>query len=77
MIKSKIIKVDQEVLDSVICDRCKKEIDIDDIFEIQEVYHIRFTGGYGSVFGDMGKVACDLCQHCLYDIIKDIYRIGE
>jgi hypothetical protein len=35
-----------------ICDRCGKKITLDDIVEWEEKYLIRFTGGYGSVFGD-------------------------
>lgn len=56
------------------CDKCKKEYDIDDVFEIQEFHHIRFDGGYGSVFGDDTRVECDLCQQCLKKIIGDICR---
>lgn len=57
-------------LKSVTCDRCNKTWTPDDFIEYQEAHHIRFTGGYGSVFGDMSEVTCDLCQSCLYDLIR-------
>lgn len=54
------------------CDRCKKEYT--DIFETQEFHHILFEGGYASVFGDETEVECDICQHCLKEMIGDICR---
>ncbi len=65
----------QEVL-SCICDRCGKEFLVDDVIEMQEFHHIRFTGGYGSVFGDEIKIECDLCQCCLKELIEPYYREG-
>jgi hypothetical protein len=51
---------------SIICDVCGKEYDIEeDFLEIQEFTHIKFTGGYASVFGDGDQYRCDICQHCL------------
>ena len=50
------------------CCACKKEYpedDVDNIFENQEFLLIEFTGGYGSVFGDMSNVTGAICQHCL------------
>jgi hypothetical protein len=56
----------QKVVEIIVCDICKKEFDAaKDIIDVQEFTHIRFTGGYGSVFGDGTEVACDVCQHCL------------
>jgi hypothetical protein len=50
----------------------------DNLWEFQEFHLIRFTGGYGSVFGDGTEVECDICQHCLEKMIKGHYRIvGE
>ena len=69
MIIYKTKMVEHQLLDIFICDRCKKEIKETDMVEIQEAYSIRFTGGYGSVFGDMNNVGCDLCQHCLMELI--------
>lgn len=66
----KEINAKSYILDSIICDKCKKEYKVkEDEFEIQEFHHIKFTGGYGSVFGDMTKVECDICQYCLKDMI--------
>ena len=74
MIKTETIIEKKEIQKavSIQCDRCKKEYDIEDIFEIQEFHHIRFTGGYKSSFGDTTKVECDLCQHCLRALIGEI-----
>jgi hypothetical protein len=68
------IAVTKEVLKSIVCDKCHKEYSEDDIFELQEFLSINFTGGYGSVFGDMTHVECDICQHCLLEMIQDICR---
>lgn len=57
---------------SITCDICKK--DYDDVLEIQEFHHIHFVGGYNSVFGDESMIECDVCQHCLYEMIKNNYR---
>lgn len=55
------------------CDKCNKEI-IDEL-ELQEILSIDFIGGYKSIFGDNNHINCDLCQSCLYELIKDYYRI--
>jgi hypothetical protein len=70
-------KVVEKVVTKITCDRCKKEIEGD--LEQQEMHNIRFTGGYGSVFGDMNEIDCDLCQYCLFDLIGDfcIYNGSE
>jgi len=64
------------VVVSMQCDKCKKTYTVEDVggLETQEFHHIMFKGGYGSVFGDGARVDCDLCQHCLYEMIKDCYR---
>ena len=68
-----VIRNDREIT-SVICDVCKKEYKCEeDILEVQEFHHIEIIGGFNSVFGDMNKVRADICQHCLYEWIKDIY----
>jgi hypothetical protein len=59
--------------ENFICDKCKKELNEDDI-DLQETYSIKFTGGYTSIFGDETKVSCDLCQHCLFEMIGDICK---
>ena len=61
---------------SITCDICGKTYcKTKDIFEVAEFHHINFIGGYGSVFGDEALVQCDICQHCLYKMIKDYARI--
>ena len=75
MIKYKTVQRSIKVIDKVFCDKCKKEI-TDDL-EIQEVHSINFVGGYSSIFGDGYEVDIDLCQHCLYELIKDFYAIGD
>ena len=62
---------------SITCDKCHKEYPIEDEFEIQEFLHIDFTGGYGSIFGDMAHVECDICQHCLHEIIFSFCNVEE
>lgn len=59
---------------SFVCDKCKTEIDYNNMIEWQEAYFIKFTGGYGSIFGDMSTVECNLCQHCLNELIGNYCR---
>jgi hypothetical protein len=55
------------------CDACKKVVSEHEWEEYQEFYRIEYTGGYGnSTTGDTVHVCVDLCQHCLYDRIKDV-----
>jgi len=65
----------------LICDVCKKGYPLEgnekNTFEIQEFHHIRFEGGYGSVFGDCSEVKCDICQHCLEKLVGKYLRIDE
>lgn len=61
----------ENVIESITCSVCKKTYEIENIEEIQEFCHINFTGGYGSVFGDMSKVQINICQHCLFE------KLGE
>jgi len=76
MIRTKAEIVEKEVIKPVSyqCDKCKKDFDIEEYDEIQEFHHIRFTGGYGSIFGDGTGVECDLCQKCLHAMIKDYMK---
>jgi hypothetical protein len=62
---------------SVTCDKCHKIITSSNFVDWQEWQCISFTGGYGSLFGDGVTVRVDLCQDCLFDMIKDIYKIEE
>ena len=74
MINTSIIKVPRAEVISINCDKCGKEITPDEMMEYQEVYSIRFTGGYSSVFGDGSRVAADFCQQCLKEIIGPYCR---
>lgn len=74
MIKTTSVTVRKDIPATKICDKCAKKVTVDDMIEWQEFYHIRLTGGYGSVFGDTEEVKCDLCQKCLLEMIKDYYR---
>lgn len=70
-----------EVPEYITCDRCKNSYSTDpytdDSMEVQEFHHIRFTGGFSSVFGDSVPIECDLCQHCLLELIGTFYRVPE
>lgn len=73
MIQYKKELVEKKLFESFTCDRCNKEIT--DVLELQETLSINFIGGYESTFGDGYHINCDLCQDCLYELIKDYYRI--
>jgi len=68
--KTKIVAVE--------CDVCGREFledsNSDDVFEIQEFTHIKFTGGYGSIFGDGDVFELDICQHCLKEKLGVYFR---
>lgn len=85
-------EVTTQQLTAIKCDKCNKVYhseeeemrdgmtvitDLKDTFEIEEFHHINFTGGYESVFGDQNKVECDLCQHCLKELIGEYCKITE
>jgi hypothetical protein len=71
-------KVVTEETESVECDVCHQTYDCkEEIYETQEFLHINFTGGYESVFGDMNKVECDICQHCLKRLLGEYLRIDD
>ncbi len=73
MIKYKHIQKVIEEPEAVICDVCKREFTAHDL-ETQEFHHVQFTGGYESVFGDGTQVECDICQHCLKQLIGEHCR---
>lgn len=66
--------IEEQVPLECVCDRCGKKITPDDIVEWEEKYLVRFTGGYGSVFGDGEQIECDLCQSCLHELIGPFCR---
>jgi len=61
----------------IVCDRCKKEVSVEDDMELQEWHHIDFMGGYSSVFGDGVVVQANICQSCLLDLIGGFCRMSE
>jgi len=77
MINTTKVQVWQEKIESISCDKCCKIVRPDDMIEYPEMHHIRLTGGYGSIFGDETKVDCDLCQHCLKEMLGPYCRITE
>ncbi len=62
--------IEVEKFQSVECDKCGR-VETDNHLEIQEFHHVKFVGGYGSVFGDESIVECNICQRCLYNLIGD------
>jgi antitoxin CcdA len=82
MIEIEKKQVTQDVIVTKICDDCGKKVTYEDykngiepdVWEWQEFYHIWFTGGYGSIFGDGEEVKIDLCQHCLKKRIGDLWE---
>jgi hypothetical protein len=67
MINYREIQANTVIIISITCDVCGKEYD--DQMDVQEFNHIDFTGGYASVFGDMARIKCDICQNCLKKMI--------
>ncbi len=70
--KKEIQKVSEVI--ACVCDCCKKRIESDDLYEFHEMHHIHIKSGYGSIFGDGKTVQCDLCQHCLKELIGEFAR---
>ena len=68
MIKYKMEFKKAQVYECIVCDKCGKEYTDD--MEIQEFLHIRNTGGYSSIFGDMEDICFDICQYCLHKFLK-------
>ena len=63
---------------AIVCDVCSKEFDCDiDWQEAQEFHSIQFEAGYGSIFGDQNHVECDICQHCLKQLLGKYLRIND
>lgn len=76
-----VMKPHTEVISEKLeCDRChrrfEKGIPKDDM-EIQEMLNLNKTGGYGSIFGDMCQIECDICQYCLLDMIGPFCRLTD
>lgn len=75
MIITKTKTVTEEVIDHIICDNCGKKITPDDYIEWQEKLYIRFTGGYGSIFGDGTTMEAQLCQDCIDSVLGTVLRV--
>ncbi len=70
MIIYKNKKITTKTISKIQCDVCKKVINCGnalhaDTIERENLLRIRFTGGFGSIFGDGHNFTCDICQHCL------------
>ncbi len=63
----------------IICDVCHKEFSLEnDIIEVQEMHHLSFTGGYGSVFEDGQHYEIDICQNCVKEKLGAyIRKVGK
>lgn len=66
---TKTVEQQVEEIISITCDKCLKVVnypeDVNDHSEWEGFVHINFTGGYGSIFGDMSTVSANICQHCM------------
>jgi hypothetical protein len=75
MITTGNVQISQVEILSVTCDKCGVRYTPADTMEYQELYSIRFTGGYGSIFGDEAQVSADFCQRCLNELVGPYCRI--
>ena len=66
---------ERQVVDALVCDRCGREAKPDDYVEYQEFVRVHFEGGYGSIFGDCVEHRCDLCQHCVKDVLGEYLQV--
>jgi len=66
-----------EILDAIVCDRCKVEVSVDDEeLQAQEFLHIEEVYGYGSrYFGDMTEMKIDLCEKCTFELVGKFCRV--
>ena len=73
----KTITHPEEVFDGFQCDRCKKEFrrtsapGHQEEIEIQEMFHWKTIGGWGSVWGDGVAVSLTLCQKCVFEVLGE------
>ncbi len=63
-----------DVIKSITCDRCAKEVDSENM-EFQEFSSVAYRGGYASIFGDGNNISIDLCQECLKEVVGAWLRI--
>lgn len=62
-------------LAAITCDVCKQRYDNE--VEIQAFMQLQESGGYGSIFGDGTSIQCDICQHCLKQLLGPYLRIEQ
>ncbi len=75
MIIYKTIKSTEEVIKSIKCDKCGHLTK--DKLEMQEFYHFNFYASYGAkYFSDNDLILADICEKCLFEMIKDFARIN-
>ncbi len=67
MIKYKKIKVEQQVVDDVICNQCGVSLIK---YDNPEGLMACFVGGFGSSIGDGVLVEFAMCEHCLVELFK-------
>ena len=75
MITRSEVPVTEERIVSVTCDKCDKILTPEDSVEWNEGHMFEVVGGYGSVFGDGMVLSFDLCQNCLYELVKPFARV--
>ena len=72
------VPTDNEVLDTITCDCCKKTFTTsEDYIDTEEFLNIERINGYGSIFGDGNVMRLDLCQHCIKKLLGEYIRIEE
>ncbi len=68
MIQYRTTMIRQEVPETIVCDRCKAENEIDGVDQ-PDMIEVRHEFGYGSS-KDGIHMEFDLCENCLDEIIK-------
>jgi hypothetical protein len=73
-VNEKVRKTVQQ-LAALVCDKCGKRIEADDVMEMQETLTLVIHGGYASVLGDGSIYDLDLCQGCVSDVLGPYLRL--
>lgn len=82
MVETQDVTITSTRVVAKVCDICGLRAEYNDedfdqgTIEFQEFVSIRFTGGYGSVFGDLDEIELDICQHCLKDKLGKYIRVN-
>ena len=73
----KLVTVEEEAIEKVICDRCGKDLTRNEVRQ-GNYCSIRYVGGYGSIYPeDMDELAVELCEPCLKELVGDFARITK